>query len=270
MTYTTVRLECELDGGGLSIGTAFFLQYARGTDRSIPVLVTNGHVISGSKRLKVRLRAKNTDGSPNNRDQVHFDLSISEYNWIRHPNNKIDLAVLPAAGMLNEMITQKKNPFFISLREQDFPTVEQLNELGAVESIMMIGYPNGLWDETNNLPIVRAGITATHPAIDYNGKPEFVIDAACFGGSSGSPVFFYSSGVRTRRDGGTTMGSPMAFLLGVLYAGPMYNAQGDIVIVDVPTQKTSIAQSPIPMNLGYVIKSRCLMDFDGLFPATFP
>ena len=45
-------------------------------------------------------------------------------------NDKIDLAVLPAAGLLNEMITQNKTPFFISLREQDLPTVEQLNDIG--------------------------------------------------------------------------------------------------------------------------------------------
>ncbi len=44
----------------------------------------------------------------------------------------------------------------------------------------MIGYPNGIWDEANNMPIIRRGITATHPNFNYNGKPEFMIDAACF------------------------------------------------------------------------------------------
>jgi len=53
----------------------------------------------------------------------------------------------------------------------------------------MVGYPIGLWDEKNNYPIFRKGITATHPANDYNGKSEFMIDAACFPGSSGSPVY---------------------------------------------------------------------------------
>jgi hypothetical protein len=130
----------------------------------------------------------------------------------------------------------------------------------------MVGYPNGLWDETNNLPIARAGITATHPAIDYNGKPEFMIDAACFAGSSGSPVFYYNSGARTQRNGSITMGSPSAYLLGVLYAGPMFTAEGEIVVVDVPTKRKKIATSDIPMNLGYVIKSRVLLEFDQLLP----
>lgn len=37
----------------------------------------------------------------------------------------------------------------------------------------------------------RRGITATNINFDYNGKKEFVIDAACFPGSSGFPVFIW-------------------------------------------------------------------------------
>jgi len=57
----------------------------------------------------------------------------------------------------------------------------------------MIGYPNGLWDHVNNLPLIRRGITASHPGVDYqiegqNGPGVTVIDMACFPDSSGSPV----------------------------------------------------------------------------------
>jgi len=53
----------------------------------------------------------------------------------------------------------------------------------------MAGYPNGVSDEVNNLPVVRKGITATPMFADYNGKPEFLIDCAIYEGSSGSPIF---------------------------------------------------------------------------------
>ena len=59
-----------------------------------------------------------------------------------------------------------------------------------VEDVLMIGYPNGLWDTTHNMPIIRRGTIATDIKLDYNEKKEFVIDAACFPGSSGSPVLF--------------------------------------------------------------------------------
>jgi hypothetical protein len=48
----------------------------------------------------------------------------------------------------------------------------------------MVGYPNGLWDTANNFPLIRRGVTATHIKNNYNGKSEFVIDIACYGGSS--------------------------------------------------------------------------------------
>ena len=53
----------------------------------------------------------------------------------------------------------------------------------------MIGYPDGIWDSVNNLPVIRKGITATHPHISWNGKTEFLTDIASFPGSSGSPYF---------------------------------------------------------------------------------
>mgnify|MGYP003291781313 CR=1 FL=1 len=45
------------------------------------------------------------------------------------------------------------------------------------------------YDKKNNLPLVRTGTIASHPRKDFNGLPQFVIDAQVFPGSSGSPVF---------------------------------------------------------------------------------
>jgi len=266
LTYTTVRIDCDVGDGRSSTGTGFFFQFAHGVSTNIPVLVTNAHVIKGSKSLTIQLRGRTTDGLPNNGEQVLFALPTPESEWLLHPDG-LDLAILPIAGILQSMVARGTPPFYVSLRETDIPAAAQIEDLGAIENIIMVGYPNGLWDAANNLPIARAGITATHPAIDYNGKKEFVIDAACFAGSSGSPVFYLNSGLRPQRGGGITMSAPSVLFLGVLYAGPMYTAQGDIVVVDVPTQKINIAQSKIPMNLGYVIKSRCILDFDPILRA---
>lgn len=58
-----------------------------------------------------------------------------------------------------------------------------------MESVEFIGYPEGLYDSVNCLPIARRGMMATLGYIDYEGKPEFLIDATVLTGSSGSPVF---------------------------------------------------------------------------------
>lgn len=108
-------------------------------------------------------------------------------------------------------------------------------------------------------------MTATHPAIDYEGRKEFMIDAACFPGSSGSPVFLYSTGGYFMPGGGFALGGVRLMLLGVLYAGPQHTVTGELQVVNVPTHQQAVSLSSIPTNLGLVIKSGRLRDFDHHF-----
>jgi hypothetical protein len=102
------------------------------------------------------------------------------------------------------------------------------------------------------------GITATHPKLRLNGKPEFLIDAACFPGSSGSPVLLANIGSYVSPDGALNAGTRVA-LLGTLYAGPRHTTEGDVVVVDVQTDTKQIAVGHIPNNLGYVIQASELL-----------
>ena len=52
-------------------------------------------------------------------------------------------------------------------------TTTDLEALDFAEEVLVIGYPNALWDEANNLPLFSKGIASTHPAKDFNSKPEF-------------------------------------------------------------------------------------------------
>jgi hypothetical protein len=136
-----------------------------------------------------------------------------------------------------------------------------LDELTAVEEILMVGYPSGISDRANNYPIFRKGITATHPANRYEDRDEFMIDAACYPGSSGSPVFLYNLGNYVSKQGGTVIGTRFLFL-GILYAGPQYTATGQIKIVTIPERQDTLAQTSIPINLGNVIRASKLLDFE--------
>ena len=155
------------------------------------------------------------------------------------------------------------NPIFYKTFEvTHIPTKDQQKSIDAIEDIIMIVYPNGLWDEINNMPIMRKGTTATDITIDYNGRKEFMIDAACFPGSSGSPVVLCNPGTYRTRNGNTNLGGSRFYLLGVLYAGPQLTVTGEIKIVTIPTaQQKPLAISHIPNNLGYVIKSERILDF---------
>lgn len=177
----------------------------------------------------------------------------------------VDLAVLPIAPIFHWLKSEGKEVFFRSLNMEMIADEAFMPQLSAVEDIVMIGYPNGLWDAKHNLPIVRRGSTATPPYVDFEGKPVFMIDCACFPGSSGSPVLLYNVGTYMDKNGGTVMGGVRLRLLGVLYAGPQFTAQGEIKVMPVPTANAPVALSRIPINLGICVKADRLKWFEDHF-----
>jgi len=172
---------------------------------------------------------------------------------------------MPIAPLVLEARDRGISFFRIDLDSSLISTVDELSEMESLEDIIMIGYPNGIWDSANNMPIIRRGITATHPNLNYNGKEEFMIDAACFPGSSGSPVFLYNRGGYATRSGGMMLGRSRVKLLGVLYAGPQHTATGEVHVINIPTAKRALAFSHIPNNLGVVIKASRLSQLDSIF-----
>ena len=109
------------------------------------------------------------------------------------------------------------------------------------------------------MPLVRKGITATAPYLNYNGKREFVIDAACFPGSSGSPVFICNTGTyRDKQNKAVIVGNRL-FFLGILYGGPESIIRGNLLGERNVENIKTVAS--IPANLGYVIKSDVMADF---------
>ena len=137
------------------------------------------------------------------------------------------------------------------------------NYITPVEEVYMTGYPNGLWDSLNNRPVTRKGVTASSALEDWQGEPVFMIDMACYGGSSGSPVYIMNQGAYPTKDGGIWMGNRFIFL-GILYAGPTIDAQGSINIINVPTDSSAVISTKLMMNLGLVIHAEKLNDFKPL------
>lgn len=262
LTFSTARIECQMTDGSIGTGTGFFYRCRDDGDRHIPVLVTNKHVITGSITGRFHLTLIKSDGLPDIGRHIFLELNGFEQRWIPHPDPNVDLCVMPVAPLLQEAAKAGHRFFYVSLDKKLIPTLEELNDLGALEDVIMIGYPNGIWDPKNNMPIIRRGVTATHPNLDYEGRSEFMIDAACFPGSSGSPVFLYNINGWTTRTGDIMMGGIRIKLLGLLYAGPQHTTEGEIRIINVPTQQRAVAISAIPNNLGLVIKSSRLQEMD--------
>lgn len=255
---STLRVESDTPAG-TSVGTAFWFCFIIEDGKEIfPLLVTNKHVINGASEVRLRLNITNSA----NPEKKFYNLTIpdGENAFIMHPDENVDICVLPIGQWLSEMDKSGIRPeiFFFSDRQ-----MLGNNYITPVEDVYMTGYPNGLWDSVNNRPVTRKGITASSPMENWKGKSEFLIDMACFGGSSGSPVYIMNQGSYAT-NGGLAMGERLIFL-GLLYAGPVTNVSGNIEIIDVPTATTQVVRSTITMNLGLVIKAEKLNDFKPLF-----
>jgi hypothetical protein len=253
MMYCTTRIVGYVGGSKTTFktGTGFFYNFPTEGGQFAPVLVTNKHVIDGTSSLEFVVHATTVKNAK--QPDAKAGITSTAPEWTPHPNPKIDLCGIPIGPVTNSMTP---TPFFRSLDPSLVKSNDELKELTAVEDILMVGYPNGLWDATNNFPLIRRGITASHPAVDFNvdGVATTVVDIASFPGSSGSPVFIYNSGTYSARNGGTIIGTRIIFL-GVLFSGPTFQSDGSIVIRDIPTANVPVPQMTMMMNLGYIIKA---------------
>lgn len=252
LMYTTAKIRRD-DGGS---GTGFFFKF-EDRDSSL-TLVTNRHVIDESNSFEITLHGLSTERQQTKTGPVEVNVPQGKTSffcinseWIFHPNPEIDLAMLVIE------LESVKHPFFYrSLSRALMPKTDTLRGLSAIENITMVGYPNGISDEVNNFPIFRRGITASHPAVAFNGREEFLIDMACFTGSSGSPVFVYDGpGYADKRGNIIMNGQPKVFFMGILRAAPCMTVEGAIVVKDIPTSFQPIPEIQTMLHLGYVIKA---------------
>jgi hypothetical protein len=265
--YATVRIECTLKNGDTSTGTGFFFAFAtRDLPLHVPAIVTNKHVVEDAATGRLYLHLAANPAAPDDSIEpsgksVWVVLDDFEARWVQHPDPDVDLCALPLAQTFGIIAGRGGRVYYVHFSLNDIATEIELAALTALDDVVMVGYPNGIWDSANNMPIFRKGVAATHPYHDYDGKREFLIDAACFPGSSGSPVLLFNQGAYASR---TLMqiGKPTAKLLGVMYAGPSHTAEGEVKIVTIPTAQGVRAFSKIPNNLGLVIKASELRELD--------
>jgi len=254
LMFNTIRLQ-TLDG---SSGTGFFFNF--NIDGNLyPTIITNKHVVNNNPNETMKFLLHLSENEKIVQD--NFD-AIYSTEWFFHPNPDIDLCFCFVNPLIEEIKEKyNKNVFFTPLDESLIYDQDKLKELSALEPVVMVGYPNGLWDKINNYPLFRTGVTSSHPAYSFNQESVGLVDMACFPGSSGSPIFIINENGYSDKKGNTYLGSKRMIFLGILFAGPTMSTDGEIVIENIPTAQRSFSRSQLMINLGYYIKSYELHTF---------
>lgn len=255
LLYSTVRIS-----GDNGTGTGFFFHIQLAQDKQIQLILTNKHVINGNKKLSFYFHEAVTYDKKFEPTNQSFSITVEDYAnlWIPHPKEEVDLGALLFVPIRNHAKEKLgKEIFNISFDDSLIRNDDDLAEESDVDNkVLMIGYPIGLWDEVNNFPIVRNGITASHPSLDFNGRSIGIIDMACFPGSSGSPVLICLQGFHDKV-GNYHISANKNILLGLLSSGPYLTQSGKIEIKEIPTTNmvpvTSFNQM---IHLGYYVKAK--------------
>jgi trypsin-like peptidase len=255
LRYFTVKITTAATPGGppTGTGTGFFFGFEK-DGLQYPLVITNKHVIENADSVELWFHEQDQQKKPIPGPGRKISAAIAQLPIIRHPDPEVDLVAIGVAIFLDECPKQQGwTPYFICLPPTMILEDAAWSDLEPVEEVTMVGYPVGLADQHNNLPIVRRGITATPASVNYQGKQEFLVDMAVFPGSSGSPVFLLNEGAFTNR-GGLSFGTRF-ILLGVLYAGHQQLATGEIVAAPAPTATGDVAVIKQMVHLGLCIKS---------------
>jgi len=239
----------------------FFYQYNL-NNYNIPVIVTNKHVIKNG--ISGKFMFSIVDEKNNIIEGKKHEVIITEFEkaWILHPDNNVDLCIMPIAQIIKMASNQNLHLACAFLVKENMLNEKDKSELSKIEDVTIIGYPDGIWDYYNNLPIVRRGITATPICYDFENSSKFLIDAAIYGGSSGSPVYIYNQGSYSLKNG-LHVGDRLKFI-GIVYAVAQHTVTGEMKIVDIPTINRPISIVRVPNNLGVVIKAEQLNDFENI------
>lgn len=255
LLFNTVRVDTELEDGSSGSGTAFIVDHMHRTGLR-QFIVTNRHLVENVRRGGLVFTQKRDD-QPLIGRRFHLDIEDFSAAWFPHPDPAVDLAIVPLAPLDAAAHAQGVALYYHGIDSRLTLSGSDMHQFDALEEILFIGYPSGIWDHVNLMPILRRGTTATPLALNFEGRDEFLIDAAVFPGSSGSPVFV----AEPEKGRGLRPTKPNYRFAGVIAAVFFREETNQIVPAPVPAAATGVTFTGAEMvDLGLVIKAKAVLE----------
>lgn len=264
LSYAVIKIDgLNEQGVTVSSGTGFFysLRNLANKESSTPCIITNKHVTSGHTYLKLYFGLRGENGKRKLGSTHCLVVDCRKTFILEHPEPSVDLVAIPVLPYLEEAQKNGVDLYYLNFGHHMLPPSWLLEKLEPSTSLLMVGFPNGLIDEVNNLPITRKGILATPFKADYKGKKDFLADIAAFPGSSGSPIIAYFENKTPTKDRTWLIGNSSAYFLGVLYAGPTISNTGKIIQSPIPTSQY-VSQTNLMMHLAICVKYHCIFEME--------
>lgn len=148
-------------------------------------LVTNRHVFLDHKAVWLRF---NTEGeTPAKELQLPLEDIAGKRVWFPHPNQSVDIAIVP---INTSALEEKKIKFGAFLSNSHVLERKKAIDAGISEGdgAYILGFPMGLVGNHRNYVIVRQGTIARVRDYLSGASNEILIDATIFPGNSGGPV----------------------------------------------------------------------------------
>jgi len=251
---TSIIGRIDTHGRFTGIGSGFWYLHNVDEQKQVIFFITCRHVVENRDVAILIPVIKNNTIEP-------LTVMVEGRYWFFHHEKEIDIAIIDASDVFSQIIKEKlKVKIKPILKDDLLLDMAKISSLMPIEDIVVIGYPNGLFDPKNFTPFFRKGITATPFYNDYNGLPIFFIDATAVPGSSGSLVAIYNvSGYASKK--GFVIGNRF-LVLGIL--AKTLTEREDLVIAKkkkghVETQ-TIIKIRDAYIDLGVVFKPKTIIE----------
>ncbi|MDM1784246.1 S1 family peptidase [Acinetobacter bereziniae] len=247
--YSTFKID-----GNNSIGTGFFYFHDFGNGLAKVFLITNRHVVEPSQSGSIVFHSSKNAYPHKELDlskRVTVTLNAAQWQqwWKFHPDSDVDIAVLDFTEIEHKLTQRSQDIYYKGLNNKQLIKEDDYPDIQSIQQVFYVGYPQGLIDNHNLLPIARSGYTASPIKFDFNGKREFLIDSAVYPGSSGSPVCIINEGTPfVDRNNTLKMDAVRFIFLGVLTS---------VQAQSVPNNPKEVKHY---LNLGVVIKSECITE----------
>ena len=173
------------NANGISwIGTGFFVLRKINENESVPLLVTNKHVLDGHDLIVIRMKEKDSD-TLTVVEAITKEKDVILY-YI-HDNPNIDIAVLPLDA---NVIMQNNLEFPAFDIDHNAMSSNELRASGVDDGslVYMLGFTMGKINHTSGDPICRLGCIARINEAQIREEQNILIDIQNFPGNSGSPI----------------------------------------------------------------------------------